>query len=131
MPNNPWKVYFFVMCIFSTWTFIPFDFTVKNALASNLTVIGLAGLYGFAFRVPIGRLGFWKIFAILKLGAHLIVLISVITSLSVDAELEHMGSAGLVLVVLLVELPLVYALVIYAKKSAAIWQQVTPERTDT
>jgi len=43
--------------------------------ASILPIISLFGLYGYAFKVGIGRVSFWRIFAVFKFGSQLLVMI--------------------------------------------------------
>lgn len=127
MKKNAWKLYTAFMCVFLVWLSLPFELTFKNAIATCLAIVSLAGLYGYAFEVRIGRVGFWKIFSGLTVFSWLVVMTYLSYSLLLDAETKFMGSTRIVFGILVVQIPLLYALMVYSRKSTAIWQQSMPQ----
>ncbi len=113
-----WRIYLVVMVGVAVWTVFPLPRELAEIFSLLVSLVGLIGLFGFAFQRRIARRLFWRIWfglTLFSIAATFSMFIGML-SLGFEVQLQWL----VVLVVL--NLPMYYALFMYAYRSPHVWK---------
>lgn len=116
-----WKLYAVLLVAGYIASFFIQPFNVGTLLPTVFAGVGVVGVSGFAYGVPIGPRRFWRIYLALFL-IFIGLLLGFVALFALSAErLADMYLSAMSLVFCV--LPLSYALWAYAYKSASLWSK--------
>lgn len=122
MSKKLWKAYVLMLAAFLVWAFLHSDFDVLNLIFITLAVVGLIGVFGFAFSVRIGFALIWKLVFFVFVALALLALKHDVSRLLNSFDLSVALDLSLMLIFQGTYLSALWA---YAYKSSEVWKRYT------
>lgn len=119
MIASLWRLYACVLCTYFAWLLWHSDFDVMSIISLFFMFVNLIGLCGFTFEIALLAPLVWKLYF-----ALLVSIISgfIVTGWQIEVSIADAIFALMSNDIILIQLPLIYALWAYGYRSRALWK---------